>query len=167
MSKSLNRVFLMGNLGSDPEIRTIPSGSRVAQFSVATSKRWTDRKTNVQHEKTEWHRIVAWDSPINLVDVIERYLRKGDQVHIEGEIEYRQYQDRDGNTRYVTEIKARDVILCGGKRDGVSLREEAEAGGGTRSGARQPAAVGAAGSGGGEYDDFQAPPLEDDDDLPF
>ena len=172
MARSLNKAMLIGNTGSDPEIRTIPSGARVAQFSVATSRRWTD-KNNQQQEKTEWHRIVVWD---RLVDVVERYLRKGDRVYVEGEIEYRQYQDKDGVTKYATEIRAREIVLLGGKNDG-----EGRGGGGGdwESRSSRPAASGARGGGGsgggggggggrgGDYDDFQAPPLEDDDDLPF
>jgi len=172
VARSLNKAMLIGNTGSDPEIRTIPSGARVAQFSVATSRRWTD-KNNQQQEKTEWHRIVVWD---RLVDVVERYLRKGDRVYVEGEIEYRQYQDKDGVTKYATEIRAREIVLLGGKNDG-----EGRGGGGGdwESRSSRPAASGARGGGGsgggggggggrgGDYDDFQAPPLEDDDDLPF
>src|SRR5687767_13078367 len=114
MARSLNKAMLIGNVGQDPEIRTIPSGSRVAQFSVATSRRWNDR-SGQQQEKTEWHRIVAWEK---LVEIIERYVKKGDRIYVEGEIEYRQYQDKDGVTKYTTEIRARDVVLLGGKGDG-------------------------------------------------
>ena len=164
MARSLNKAMLIGNVGQDPEIRTIPSGARVAQFSVATSRRWND-KNGQQQEKTEWHRIVAWD---RLVEVIERYVKKGDRIYVEGEIEYRQYQDKDGVTKYATEIRAREVVLLGGRSDGGG-------GGDWDRGGSRPAASGArAGGGGGggrgggsDYDDFQAPPLEDDDDLPF
>jgi len=154
--------MLIGNVGQDPEIRTIPSGARVAQFSVATSRRWND-KSGQQQEKTEWHRIVAWE---RLVEIIERYVKKGDRIYVEGEIEYRQYQDKDGVTKYTTEIRAREVVLLGGKSEGGG------GGGDWDRGGSRPAASGArAGSGGGkggsDYDDFQAPPLEDDDDLPF
>jgi single-strand DNA-binding protein len=160
--------MLIGNVGQDPEIRTIPNGARVAQFSVATSRRWND-KNGQQQEKTEWHRIVAWE---RLVEIIERYVKKGDRIYVEGEIEYRQYQDKDGVTKYTTEIRARDVVLLGSRGDGGG-------GGDWDRGGSRPAASGArAGGGGGggggggrgggsDYDDFQAPPLEDDDDLPF
>ena len=173
MARSLNKAMLIGNTGSDPEIRTIPSGARVAQFSVATSRRWND-KNGQQQEKTEWHRIVVWD---HLVDVVERYLRKGDRVYVEGEIEYRQYQDKDGVTKYATEIRARDLVLLGGKNDGEGGRGGGGGGGDWENRGSRPAASGARGGGGGggggggrgggDYDDFQAPPLEDDDDLPF
>jgi single-strand DNA-binding protein len=150
-------------VGQDPEIRTIPSGARVAQFSVATNRKWND-KNGQQQEKTEWHRIVAWE---RLVEVIERFVKKGDRIYVEGEIEYRQYQDKDGVTKYTTEIRARDVVLLGSRGDGGG-------GGDWDRGGSRPAASGArAGGGGGgakggsDYDDFQAPPLDDDDDLPF
>jgi len=164
----LNKAMIIGNVGSDPDVRTIPSGARVAQFSVATSRRWND-KNGQQQEKTEWHRIVCWD---RLVDIIERYVKKGDRIYVEGEIEYRQYQDKDNATKYITEIRARDVVLLGGKREGG----EGGGGGFDRGGSRQPASRGTGGGGGGggggrggggDYDDFQAPPFDDGDDLPF
>jgi single-strand DNA-binding protein len=168
VARSLNKAMLIGNTGSDPEIRTIPSGARVAQFSVATSRRWND-KNGQQQEKTEWHRIVVWE---RLVEVVERYLKKGDRVYVEGEIEYRQYQDKDGVTKYTTEIRARDIVLLGGRGEGGGGGGDWE----SRGGSSRPAASGARGGGGGgggggrggsDYDDFQAPPLDDDDDLPF
>ena len=176
MARSLNKAMLIGNLGSDPEIRTIPSGARVAQFSLATSRRWNDKSGQPQ-EKTEWHRIVAWD---RLVDVIERYVKKGDRLYVEGEIEYRQYQDKDGVTKYATEIRAREVMLLSSRGEGGGDFERGGGGGGR---SYQPAARGG-GSGGGQggggggaagggraggndYDDFQPPAFEDDDDLPF
>ena len=144
MARSLNKAIIIGNLGADPEVRSTSGGARVASFSVATSRSWTSREGG-QQEKTEWHRIVAW---AKLADVVERYLKKGDRVYIEGEIQYRQYEDKDGVTKYMTEINAREMIMLGG-RDGD---------GGGRAGA-------GATSG---YDDFQAPPVSDnDDDLPF
>jgi single-strand DNA-binding protein len=155
VSRSLNKAMIIGNLGSDPEIRTTGGGTRVANISVATSRSWTGRDGQSQ-EKTEWHRIVAWDK---LADVVERFLKKGDRVYIEGEIEYRSYEDKDGVTKYSTEIRAREMIMLGGREGGAG-------GGGDfggRSGRGAPAA-----KGDGDYDDFQAPPLGDeDDDLPF
>ena len=167
MSRSLNKVMLIGNLGQDPEIRTIPSGTRVAQFSLATSRRWTGQDGQ-QQEKTEWHRIVVWEQKFTssraggresggLIDVVERYLKKGDKCYVEGGIEYRQYEDKDGVTKYATEIRAREIILLGGRDGG-------DGGGG---GAGRAAAGARAGAGGKDYEDFQAPPFEDDDDLPF
>lgn len=172
MSRSLNKVMLIGNVGSDPEVRAVGTGSRVAQFSVATSRRWNDRNGQPQ-EKTEWHRVVAWDKPFNLVDIVERFVKKGDRLYVEGEIEYRQYQDKDGVTKYSTEIRARELVLLGGKGEGGFERGEGSAprarsgasggggggGGGNRGGAQ--------GGGGGGYDGYEAPAFEEDDDLPF
>jgi single-strand DNA-binding protein len=112
MARSLNKAMLIGNLGADPEVRTTPGGTRVATLSVATSRTWTDRGGN-QQEKTEWHRIVAWD---RLAEICERYLNKGDRVYVEGRIEYRQWEGQDGQTKYTTEIRAREMVMLGGKR---------------------------------------------------
>jgi single-strand DNA-binding protein len=155
MARSLNKVMLIGNVGSDPEIRAVGSGSRVAQFSLATGYRKKDG-TDV----TQWHRVVAWDKPFNLVDIIEKYVKKGERVFIEGEIEYRTYDDKDGNTRYVTEIRARELMLLGGKGEGGGGDFDRGSRGGASTGAKKPASSGG-------YDDFQAGGLDDDDDLPF
>jgi single-strand DNA-binding protein len=177
VARSLNKAMLIGNLGQDPEIRTIPSGARVAQFSLATSRKWNDKNGQPQ-EKTEWHRVVVWDK---LVDVVERYAKKGDRLYVEGEIEYRQYQDKDGVTKYSTEIRARDIVLLGGRSDGGGGDFERPMGGrasGGSGGSGQRAGSGGGGGGGGgagggggrggnDYDDFQAPAFDDDDDLPF
>ncbi len=157
MSRSLNKAILIGNLGSDPEIRTVSSGTRVANFSVATSRRWTS-SSGEQQEKTEWHRIVAWDK---LADIAERFLKKGERVYVEGEIEYRSYEDKDGVTKYITEIRAREMIMLGGREGG---------GGGYGGDApqRDRASAGKGRTGAAGYEGFQAPPLGDeDDDLPF
>ncbi|MEN8143689.1 MAG: single-stranded DNA-binding protein [Gemmatimonadota bacterium] len=111
MSRSLNKAQLIGNLGADPEIRSTGSGTRVATLSVATSRRWTGRDGQ-QQEKTEWHRVVAWDK---LAEVCERYLKKGDRVYVEGPVEYRQWEGQDGQTKYTTEIRARELIMLGGR----------------------------------------------------
>jgi single-strand DNA-binding protein len=172
VSRSLNKVMLIGNVGSDPEIRAVGTGSRVAQFSLATSRRWNDRNGQAQ-EKTEWHRIVAWDKPFNLVDIVERFVKKGDRLYVEGEIEYRQYQDKEGVTKYTTEIRARELLLIGGKAEGGGggfessaprARSGASAGG---SGGGGGGRGGAQGGGSGGYDGYEAPPFEEDDDLPF
>ncbi len=172
MARSLNKAMLIGNLGSDPEIRTTGNGTRVAQFSVATSRRWNDR-SGQQQEKTEWHRIVVWDK---LVDIVEKYVKKGDRLYVEGEIEYRSYEDKEGVTKYITEIRAREVVLLGGAGGGGGdFGGGGYSGGGSNrggSGASGGAAGGGKGGsggnrGGGSYDDFQAPAMDDDDDLPF
>ena len=116
MSRCLNKATLIGNLGADPEIRTLPSGARVAQFSLATTRRWNDGDGQPR-AKTQWHRIVVWDSLPATFGFVETYLRKGDRVYIEGEIDYRSYEDSDGNTQWATEIKAADVIAVGATRN--------------------------------------------------
>ena len=158
MSRSLNKVVLIGNLGADPEVRSTTNGSRVATVSLATSRVWKNQAGDRQ-EKTEWHRVVLWNSKVaNLADLVERYCKKGDKLYIEGSIEYRSWQDREGQTRYTTEINAREVILLSGR------------GNGAESGSRgsEPAAPSAATKGRESIEDFpEALDAEDDDSLPF
>lgn len=106
---SLNRVCLIGNLGKDPEIRSIPSGSKVASFSIATTESYTGKDGNKQ-DKTEWHNIVLWRG---LADIAEKYLRKGSQVYIEGKLQTRSWDDKDGQKRYITEIVAENLVMLG------------------------------------------------------
>lgn len=112
MSRSLNKACLLGNVGNAPEVRSTQNGTRVASFSLATGKQWIDSAGTIQ-EKTEWHRCVAWNSArgSGLADLVETFVGKGSKLYVEGEIQYRQYQDRDGQTRYVTEIQVRDLLL--------------------------------------------------------
>ena len=102
MVGSVNKVILLGNLGRDPEIRSMQSGKKMATFSIATSKRWKDRNTQEQKENTSWHNIVVFNE--GLVDVIEKYVKKGTKLYVEGELSTRKYQDKDGNDRYTTEV---------------------------------------------------------------
>jgi single-strand DNA-binding protein len=102
MSGSVNKVILLGNLGRDPEIRSMQSGKKMASFSIATSKRWKDRSTQEQKENTSWHNIVVFNE--GLVDVIEKYIKKGSKIYVEGELSTRKYQDKDGNDKYTTEV---------------------------------------------------------------
>ena len=110
MARSLNRVMLIGNIGADPEIRAVASGSRVAQFNLATGYRKKDG-TDVTH----WHRIVVWERPNagggDPFNVVEKYVKKGSKLYVEGEIEYRSYEDKDGVTKYITEIRPRELLL--------------------------------------------------------
>ncbi len=159
MSRSLNKVTLIGNLGADPEVRSTSNGSKVATLSVATSNQWKD-KSGEKQEKTEWHRVVLWNSQYRkLADVAEQYCKKGDKVYVEGAIEYRSWQDREGQTRYTTEIKANEVILLGGR--GASE--------GAPSRASAPAKAGNAAGGGKDesFSDFPEALDGEDDDLPF
>jgi len=112
----LNKVILIGNLGNDPEVRSTTGGNRVATFSLATSRSWNDASGQKQ-EKTEWHRCVVWNTKTSaLADIVEKYVKKGDKLYVEGRIEYRQWQDKDGQTRYSTEINVRELIMIGGGR---------------------------------------------------
>ncbi len=102
MVGSVNKVILLGNLGRDPEIRSMQSGNRMASFSLATSKRWKDKSTQEQREKTSWHNIVVFGE--GLVDIIEKYVKKGSKIYLEGELQTRKWQDSEGNDKYTTEV---------------------------------------------------------------
>jgi single-strand DNA-binding protein len=158
VSRSLNKVLLIGNLGSDPEVRSTASGTKVATLSVATSRQWNNQSGERQ-EKTEWHRVVLWNNNrgSGLADVAERYLKKGAPVYIEGRIEYRTWEDREGKTRYTTEIVGRELIMLTGRGDGGE-RETAQAMAG-QSAAGAPNAD--------SYKDFPEALDDEDDDLPF
>ncbi|MBU6376566.1 MAG: single-stranded DNA-binding protein [Bdellovibrionales bacterium] len=107
---SVNKVILIGRLGQNPEVRHTPSGSSVANFSLATNESWTDKQGQKQ-ERTEWHRVVVWGK---LADLCGQYLVKGRQVFIEGKLQTRQWQDKDGQTKYTTEVLAQTVQFLGG-----------------------------------------------------
>ena len=102
MVGSVNKVILLGNLGRDPEIRSMQSGSKMASFSIATSKRWKDKDTQEQRDKTSWHNIVVFGD--GLVDIVEKYVKKGSKIYVEGELQTRKWQDQSGNDRYTTEV---------------------------------------------------------------
>lgn len=129
MARSVNKVILIGNLGRDPELRYAPSGSAVASFSMATGEQWKDQEGNPQ-ERTSWHNIVVWGK---LAEIAAEYLKKGRKVYIEGRLQYRDYEGKDGNKRYVTEIVVNDLVMLGSPRDGVdsggSLNREDSASG--------------------------------------
>lgn len=165
MSRSLNKVLLIGNLGNDPEVRSTTGGNRVATFSLATSRSWNDASGSKQ-EKTEWHRCVVWNTKTSqLADIVERYVKKGDKLYVEGRIEYRQWQDKDGQTRYSTEINVRELIMLGG---GKGAAGDFEGGDSRRSAATAPTAAKAkATAGGEEFEDFPNALADEDDDLPF
>jgi len=118
VSRSLNKVMLIGNLGADPEVRSTNNGSRVATLSLATSRQWTGQGGEKQ-EKTEWHRVVCWNNKgFQLADLAEKYMKKGDRIYVEGRIEYRTWEDREKQTRYTTEIIAREVLLLSSRGGG-------------------------------------------------
>src|SRR3954469_17253939 len=106
MAGSVNKVILVGNLGKDPEIRTLQSGTKVANLSVATSETWNDRQSGERKEHTEWHRVVIFNE--RLADIAERFLRKGRKVYLEGALETRKYTDQSGQEKYTTEIVLRN-----------------------------------------------------------
>ena len=163
MARSLNKVQLIGNLGKDPDVRSTSGGGRVANFTLATNRTWNSA-TGEKQEKTEWHSCVAWNSKsYNLADIVERYCKKGKQVYVEGEIEYRQYE-KEGQTRYVTEIRVRDLILLGGRGGEGDDSPPPSSSRPSRAPAGKPAT---AKSGGEDFDDFPGALEETDDDLPF
>jgi single-strand DNA-binding protein len=110
----INKAIIVGRLGRDPEVRYTPDGTAVANFSVATSEEWKDKNTGEKRERTEWHRIVAWR---RLGEICGEYLSKGRQVYIEGRIQTRDWEDKDGNKRYTTEIVADNMQMLGSRDD--------------------------------------------------
>ena len=110
---SVNKVILVGNLGRDPEIRYIPSGQAVANFTMATTERWND-PSGEKKERTEWHRIVVWGKQ---AEIVGEYLKKGRQVYVEGSLQTREWTDREGNKRYTTEVRAQRVQMLGARPD--------------------------------------------------
>jgi single-strand DNA-binding protein len=149
MSRSLNKVMLIGNVGNDPEIRATSGGARVAKVSLATNRSWSDRSGQTQ-EKTEWHRLTFFG---RLVDIVEQWVKKGDRLYVEGRIEYSQTEG-EGGPKYWTDIVVNEMVMLGSTGGGAS-----SGGGGGRSG-------GGYGGGGGGRD--REPALsEPDDDLPF
>jgi single-strand DNA-binding protein len=108
MAGSVNKVILIGNLGKDPEIRRLENGAVVANFSIATSETYIEKATGERRENTDWHNIVAWRG---LAEVIEKYLRKGTKIYVEGKLKTRSWQDKEGNTRYTTEVLAEEMTI--------------------------------------------------------
>lgn len=164
--RGVNKVILVGNLGQDPDIRALPSGSAVANVSLATNESWRDKQTSEQHERTEWHRCVFFG---RLAEIVDQYLRKGSQIYVEGSLRTRKWQDSNGVDRYSTEIIVNDLQMLGGptsrgsenRAQGASPNPSnrsatgaADAGGNA---AAQPASAAGAPSAG----------LDFDDDIPF
>jgi single-strand DNA-binding protein len=168
VSRSLNKVTLIGNLGNDPEVRSTTGGNRVATFSLATSRSWNDQ-SGAKQEKTEWHRCVVWNTKgSQLADIVEKYVKKGDKIYVEGRIEYRQWQDKENQTRYSTEINVRELIMLGGGKGGGGADFDGDSGGQQRRApAPQRAKAPATNSGGDDFEDFPGALEDEDDDLPF
>ena len=154
MSRSLNKVMLIGNVGSDPEVRSTASGARVAKMSLATNRSFQDR-TGQQQERTDWHRLTFFGK---LADIVEQWVHKGDKLFVEGRVEYSQTQDDQGGTRYWTDIVVNEMMMLGGQGGGG---EGGDFGGGRGGSSGR-------GGGGGSGGSAPEPPLtEPDDDLPF
>ncbi len=183
MAGSLNKVMLIGNLGADPEVRSFPNGGKVANLRIATSEQWKDRNTGERQERTEWHTVSIFSE--GLINVVERFLRKGSKVFVEGQLQTRKWQDQQGNDRYSTEVVLRGfngtlTMLDGpgggqgggsgsgggyGGRSGggASRGGDYGSGGGGQSGGGWNQGGGSSGGsqgGGSNYDDL-------DDDIPF
>jgi single-strand DNA-binding protein len=178
MAGSVNKVILVGNLGKDPEVRTMQSGSKVCNLSIATSETWNDRTSGERKERTEWHRVVIFND--KLADVAERFLRKGRKVYLEGALETRKYTDQSGQEKYTTEVVLRafrgELVLLDSQRgeDG-GMGESSGGGGGYRERSPAPARSGGGmarggggGGGGGGGPSWDAPKGGDlDDEIPF
>lgn len=161
MARGINKVILIGNLGRDPEVRYTSNGSAVANITIATSEQWRDRQSGQSQERTEWHRVVLFGK---LGEIAGEYLKKGQQVYIEGRLQTRKWQDQQGQERYTTEIVANEMQMLGGPRGGGSAdyNQDSNQGGGYQGGGAPSGGNNnpPPSSGGGNFDDF-------DDDIPF
>ncbi|MBM3277724.1 MAG: single-stranded DNA-binding protein [Candidatus Handelsmanbacteria bacterium] len=147
MSRGVNKVILIGNIGSDPEVKYTASGVPVVNFSLATSESWTDKGSGQRQERTEWHRLVLWRK---LAEIAGQYLKKGSKIYVEGRLQTRSWDDQSGQKKYMTEIVVDDMQMLDGRGEG---------------GYSDPAP--AAGAGQGGADPRPAPGPMADDDLPF
>jgi single-strand DNA-binding protein len=150
MARGINKVILIGNLGKDPEVRYMANGGAVCNVTLATTESWKDKQSGEQKDKTEWHNIVFYR---RLAEIAGEYLRKGSQVYIEGKLQTRKWQDKNGNDRYTTEIIANEMQMLGGRGGGGG---SADFGGASSSSSSSQAAPAPAAA----VDDF-------DDDIPF
>jgi single-strand DNA-binding protein len=166
MARGINKVIIVGNLGQDPELRYTGSGTAVCNLRLATNESYKDA-SGEWVDRTEWHSVVAW---ARLAEICNEYLKKGSQVYIEGSLQTRNYDDKDGITRYTTEIKAREMMMLGGREGGGSF------GGSEGGGARQAASAGAgmattpasaSSNGNGSESGEGGMTFQPDDELPF
>jgi single-strand DNA-binding protein len=155
MARGVNKVILVGNLGQDPELRYTGSGTAVCNIRLATNESYKDAGGEWV-ERTEWHSVVAW---ARLAEICNEYLKKGSQVYFEGSLQTRQWEDKDGNTRYTTEIKAKEMMMLSGREGGGSFSSPGGGMEASRSASPAPAAADS-----GSRDDYTFQP---DDDLPF
>ena len=132
MAGSVNKVILVGNVGNDPEIRSFNNGGKVANFSLATSENWRDKQSGERKEKTEWHRVAIFND--GLVGIVERYVKKGSKLYIEGKLQTRKWTDRDGNEKYTTEVVLQGfggaLTMLDGRSEGGGNRAGGGGGGG-------------------------------------
>ncbi len=167
MPMSVNKVILIGRLGQNPEVRYTPSGAAVANFSVATNESWTD-KSGQKQERAEWHKVVVWGK---LAELCSQYLTKGRQVYLEGRLQTRQWQDKDGQTKYTTEVQAQTVQFLGANAGaGAGAGAQASSGGYAAAGAAPSYGMGDPGpgmGGGGMGTPSGAEPSFTEDDIPF
>ncbi|MFN4277679.1 MAG: single-stranded DNA-binding protein [Ferrovibrio sp.] len=169
MAGSVNKVILVGNLGRDPEIRSMQSGEEIAQLSIATSETWRDKASGERKERTEWHRVVIFNE--NLVKVAKQFLKKGSKVYIEGSLQTRKWTDKDGAEKYTTEVVLQRFR---GELTMLDGRGEGGGGGGSYGGGDDYAGGGSSGgfgggAGGGRSSGGGSPPRRDDldDEIPF
>ena len=144
MARGINKVIIVGNLGADPDSRAMPSGNAVTNISVATSESWNDRATGEKKEKTEWHRVVFFN---RLAEIAAQYLKKGSQVYVEGKLQTRKWEDKEGNERWTTEVVANQMQMLGDRMSGDISNDNA--------------------SSSQSSSDNDNPDIEFDDDIPF
>ena len=162
MSRGINKVIIIGNLGQDPEVKYMPNGNAVTNVTIATSESWKDKNTGEQQNKTEWHRVVFFR---RLAEIVGEYLKKGSKVYIEGKLQTRKWQDQSGNDRYTTEIVAHEMQMLDSRGGGQSNADRQAAGAnssgsGSNQGQAKTSQQAAVDKYAGEFDDF-------DEDIPF
>jgi single-strand DNA-binding protein len=150
MARGVNKAILIGNLGNDPDIRYTASGAAVANISLATAESWKDKETGEKQERTEWHRVVFFG---RLAEIVGEYLHKGSQIYVEGRLQTRKWQDKEGKDRYTTEIVANEMQMLGSRSGGATNFEQSPP-------PAKEEVTAPATSGGPPKDDF-------DDDIPF
>jgi single-strand DNA-binding protein len=167
MAGSVNKVILVGNLGRDPEIRSTQEGVRIANLSLATSENWRDKNTGERREKTEWHRVVIFNE--RLVEVVEKYLRKGSKIYIEGQLQTRKWQDQSGQDKYSTEVVLNrfrgELTMLDSRRDAEG--QGAGDYGGAPSGGPGSGGGSGGGAGGGGGGPAPSGGSDLDDEIPF
>ena len=166
MAGSVNKVILVGNVGKDPEVRSGQDGSKIVNFSLATSETWNDRASGERKERTEWHRVVVFNDRIG--DVVEKYVRKGSKVYVEGALQTRKWTDQSGQEKYTTEVVISrfrgELTLLDSRNSGAGGDD---AGGGGYQPRERTAPAAKQGAGGGARPSWDAPKGDLDDEIPF